>query len=321
MTDATSMLGWHLSGGTAPATEVMMRKSSSVAPSPVSRTFRSWKLQQASSAAIGAALFRAPPLDGIGAKRIETLARRISLCAASAKLTLHTPLGDATRIVYRNIRQCRTPVCVQCNRHRAWKTVRRAASMVGDLLETAPGTRFAFVTLSSRNLPGPSVGEMLSLHESALSRLWRRKKIARAFVGHITGIEIAIRMKAGQWEAGVHSHTLVALDERYFDRTADVYLNQRSIVAEWRKALQVDYNPICHISAIPDSEAVYSGLREVLKYSLAFQHIVVRADTGFSVDPEIAAYLANALYKRRMCRYGGVFAKRRNKANGDGGAS
>lgn len=287
--------------------------------SPITKRFYRWKFQQAATAAVGAALHRAPPLDGISSARIDTLARRISQCAASATLKLDTPADEPTRIIYRNKRRCRSGLCPQCARYRARETVQKAARKLDALLTTAPGTRFAFLTLTSKNMPIADVDAMLKLHERALTRFWRKDAIARAFTGHMTGIEIAIRCTSGKWEAGVHSHSIVALSPDYFNREANTYLRQSALVAHWRASLGVDYKPICHIKAIAHTDAVRATLTECLKYAVAPHRLFEREETGFSVDPTVAAHLAAALYKRRMCRMGGVFVKRRPKKqrNGD----
>jgi plasmid rolling circle replication initiator protein Rep len=286
--------------------------------SPITKRFYRWKFQQAASAAVGAALHRAPALDGINGSRINTLARRISNCAASATLKLQTLPEQPTKIVYRNRRSCRTGLCAQCARYRARETIQRAKLKLDRILASAPTTRFAFLTLTSKNMPIADVAKMLELHERALDRFWRKRAIARAFTGHITGIEIAIRIRNGQWEAGVHSHSIVSLHASYFDKTADTYLTQAVIVSHWRDSLGADYKPVCDIRAIPAGDAVRTTLTECLKYAVAPQRLFEKGQTGFTVDPIVAAYLGAALYKRRMCRMGGLFSKRAKKpTNGD----
>lgn len=281
--------------------------------SPITKRFRRWKFQQAASAAVAAALHRAPTLEGISDRRVKTLARRISRCAVTATLRMHTPPGEPTSIVYRNKRSCRSGLCPQCARRRARDTVQRAAEKLDALTAQAPDTRFAFLTLTSRNMPIAEVATMLSNHERALTRFWRKNAVAAAFPGHVTGIEIAIRRRNGAWEAGVHSHSTVVLGDGYFDKRATIYLRHSAIVALWRKSLGVDYNPICHVRAIADGGAMRATLTETLKYAVAPHRLFERDDSGFSVDPAVAAYLACALYKRRLCRMGGLQVKRRNK--------
>lgn len=276
--------------------------------SPITRRYRRYKMQRAASAALADALKRAPNILGMAKhRRIQVLARRIAACAASTTIRLQTPPGDATRIVYRNKRRCRSGLCMPCARVRAREANQRIAKRLDAILADNQYTRFAFLTLTSRNRPIAEVARMLTDHEQSLGRFWRSHDIARAITGHVTGIEIALRNGTGAWEAGVHSHSLVALHPDYFNRKADLYLSQRRLVTLWRRALRADYNPICHVAAVPHGDDVRASLRECVKYAIA-PHKLFQRDKGFTVDPVVALHLADTLYKRRLVRCGGTFA-------------
>jgi hypothetical protein len=276
--------------------------------SPITRRYRRFKMQRAASAAVADALKHAPTILGMAKhSRFQVLARRIAACAASTTIKLQTPPHEATRIIYRNKRRCRSGLCMPCARVRAKEANQRIALRLDAIQAEAPRTRFAFLTLTSRNRPIAEVADMLKAHELSLARFWRSSEIVRAITGHVTGIEIALRTGNGAWEAGVHSHSLLALHADYFDRTTDRYLSQRRLVALWRRALRADYNPICHVAAVPAGDNAHASLRECVKYAVA-PHKLFQRGEGFAVDPVVALHLADALYKRRLIRCGGVFA-------------
>lgn len=151
---------------------------------------------------------------------------------------------------------------------------------------------------------------MLAETESALSRLMRGRDMTRAIQGHVTGIEIALRGSRQHPEAGVHMHSIIHLHADYFSKESDLYLDQPRLVALWRQALRADYNPICHITAVPPGEGVRGTLIEVLKYAVAPHKLFARG-SNIPVDPVVAAYLVDALYKRRLCRFSGSFSRPR----------
>lgn len=280
-------------------------------PSPVTRRYWRYKMQRNASAAVANALQHAPNILGIAKhRRLQVLAKRMAACAATTTIKLHTPPGDATRIVYRNKRRCRNGLCMPCARIRAKEANQRIAVRLDAILGESPQTRFLFLTLTSRNRPIAEVRTMLADHEQALARFWRSKEIARAMTGHVTGIEIALRGSKGAKEAGVHSHTVAALHRDYFDRQTNLYLSQRRLVQLWRRALRADYNPICHVTAVPAGDDVRGSLRECVKYAVA-PHKLFERGHAQNVDPLVALYLADALYKRRLIRFGGVFATTR----------
>jgi hypothetical protein len=277
-------------------------------PSPITRRYRRYQMQRAASAALADALKRAPNILGMAKhRRMQVLARRIAACAASTTIKLQTPPGDATRIIYRNKRRCRSGLCMPCARVRAGEANQRIALRLDATLADSPRTRFAFLTLTSRNRPIAEVAQMLTDHERALGRFWRNKEVMRAITGHVTGIEIALRTGGGAWQAGVHSHSLVALHPDYFDRKTNRYLSQARLVALWRGALRAEYNPICHVTAVPAGSDVRNSLRECVKYAVA-PHKLFERNKAFAVDPLVALHLADTLYKRRLIRCGGVFA-------------
>lgn len=268
-------------------------------------------MQRAASAAVAEALHQAPPVFGHAKnRRLKVLAKRMAACAATTTIKLRTPPADATRIVYRNTRSCRSGLCMPCARVRARQANDRLATRLDFILGEQPQTRFMFLTLTSRNRPIAEVTQMFADHEKGLVRLWRSPDIARAIKGQVTGIEIALRGEQDAVEAGVHSHSLIAVHADYFDRKANLYLSQRRLVALWRHALRADYSPICHVTAVPAGDGVRSSLRECVKYAVA-PHKLFQRGNGFAVDPLVAAHLADALYKRRLIRFSGVFATTR----------
>lgn len=284
----------------------------SIRPSPVTKRYRRYRMMVAAAAAVGDALHRAPPFGSQNRdRRLQTVARRISGCAVATTVKLETPPNEATRIIYRNKRRCRNGLCPPCARTRSRETVQRIARVMDGIIAVNSGQRFAFLTLTSINQDIADVKRMLALHESALSRFWRGKRIVQAFTGHVTGLEVAIRQRDGRWQAGVHSHSIVALAASYFDRRNGAYLKQAEIVRLWQKALRSDYRPICDVRAIPDHDAARASLFETLKYAVAPHRLFETAGGRFTVDPVVAAYLADALYKKRMCRTGGLFGTTR----------
>lgn len=281
--------------------------SSSSTSSQISRRYHRYRMQRRASAAVAEALRQAPNVLGQAKQhRVRVLARRMAACAATMVIKLQTPPNDASRIIYRNRRSCRSGLCMLCARIRASQANKRINQRLTHILVERPNTRFLFLTLTSRNVPIAAVAQAFTAQEQALGRFWRTQEIARAFTGHVTGIEVAIRKSADGWAAGVHSHSLASVHPDYFDRKRDLYLPQRRIVALWQRALRCDYSPICYVTAVPAGDAVRTSLRECVKYAVSPKMFV-----GKTVDPLVAVYLADALYRRRMTRFGGLFATTR----------
>lgn len=267
-------------------------------------------MQQAASMAVARALKAAP--RGFGRtvdRRLATQARRMEACALSTVIKLVTPKDEATQIILSKKRSCRIALCYPCARYRAYQANLKIGSWLDDLAADQPTIRYAFLTLTSRNKPLSSAAEMFTLHEQALARFWRGRRLSTSVLGHITGIEIALRTNnEGEPQAGVHSHSLLALHPDYFDRTQNLYLAQRAYVALWRRALRADYDPICHVTAIANTADARGSLRECIKYAVAPHKLFQQGPEGPIADPITMAHLSRALYRRRLLRYGGVFS-------------
>jgi hypothetical protein len=280
--------------------------------------------QVESSRAVANALGQTPGDDWEADQIRQRQAERIATCAANTVLKLVTPTDDATRIVQRNSRYCRNMLCMTCARYRAYFANQKFMAWIDELRKAQPQTRFAFCTLTSRNRPLTVTRDMFVAHEAALTRFWRRRTVSRSITGHITSLEIALRQsRAGEWQAGVHSHSLLVLADNYFEPSAGLYLSQPAFVKLWQEALQVSYAPICYVSAIPQAGDVRGALRELLKYAVA-PHKLFHAHEGvLTAEPFVVTQLADALYKRRLTRFGGVFsgAQRRLRAKQQGEAS
>lgn len=279
-------------------------------PSPISRRYRQRLQQVEASRAVARALSQTPGDDWEADQLRQRQAERIAICADNTVLKLVTPTGDATRIVQRNSRHCRNMLCMNCARYRAYFANQKFMAWIDELLQAKPQTRFAFCTLTARNRPLTATREMFAAHEAALTRFWRRRTVARSITGHITSLEIALRQsRGGEWQAGVHSHSLLVLADNYFEPGAGRYLSQAAFVRLWQEALQVTYAPICYVSAIPPAGDVRGALREVLKYAVAPHKLFYAHEGVLTADPFVVTHLADALYKRRLTRFGGVFSR------------
>lgn len=252
-------------------------------------------------------------VTGADRRRLEVLARRMSACAANATFRIVTPPGEASVVKISNRRGCKSALCMQDARFRAGDQVRKAFARIQIIRDVTPDAKFAFVTLTSRNRPVHDVKSMLDAHEAGLGRFWRARPLARALLGQLTSIEIAIRGTPEVPMAGVHSHSLAVLHPEYFSRQRDLYLSQKAICSLWGAAMRLDYQPICDVRRIyTDSASAMPSLLgacvEVLKYSIAPQTLFQRDDYGMYVTPEVIGPLALALYKRRLIRFSGCFS-------------
>lgn len=280
--------------------------------SPTRRRFNRWLLKHACQRATVAALDQAAAsATGPEQARCAIAAKRIGACHASISFRIVTPPGEASRIVIRSPRGCRNAICVVCNGFKASDGRKRANELLAIVCETHE--ILAFLTLTQANRPLDEMPAMFAHHEQSLRRFWVMAPIRRAFLGHLTSIEIAIRGKVRR-EAGVHSHSIVVLHEHYLSRQHDLYLDNPALSALWGRAVRAE-KPIVDIRRIRgpegalDPQALTSAVFECVKYSVAPHKLFDRAATGPIADPDVMRLLLTTLWKRRTVRYGGVVAQ------------
>ena len=154
---------------------------------------------------------------------------------------------------------------------------------------------------------------MFAHHEQSLRRFWNLGSIKRAFVGHLTSIEIAIR-GADRREVGVHSHSIIVLHRDYLSRQHDLYLDNPALSALWGRASRTD-KPIVDIRRIKgadgsvDADAIMGAVFECAKYAIAPHKLFEHTSTGPVADPDTMRLLLSTLWKRRTVRYGGVVSE------------
>ncbi len=200
---------------------------------------------------------------------------------------------------------------MQCARYRARNSVSAAMKQLAVIRELHPDAPFVFLTLTARNRPMEQVKPMLDELESGFKRFMRMRPITNAILGHVSSFEIAIRGTADHPEAGAHIHSSLVMHPNYFNRDHTLYLPQASIVTMFRAALRVDYDPICDIRRVRESEtqSLRSAISETLKYAIAPHELFAHSDFGPAANPAVVAPLLHALYKRRLVRSSGCFTQ------------
>jgi plasmid rolling circle replication initiator protein Rep len=149
--------------------------------------------------------------------------------------------------------------------------------------------RFRFLTLTVKNVKpeelATTVGEMLK----AYRRLTHCKTtITSDWLGFIRTLEITAA-KDGTFHPHIHVLHCVAKTSKPSPTTA--------WVVAWRKAMKLDYDPICDIRAV---SADATGLAEVMKYSTK--------PTKIAADAVALAVAMAALKGRRLQQAGGCLS-------------
>lgn len=219
---------------------------------------------------------------------------------------------------------CQQRLCPLCISRRARRYVYKLSQVMDTVEQEHKGVKFLFLTLALRNVTdGAKLGDALTELTKAWNRLLKQRQIERAVKGWYRAIEITrgddrlhYNEKSGKMEIyedngyHPHIHAILCVDGDYFSNSRK-YLEQKELIQRWKKAARVDYEPTVHIQVAKArrrgggvEQATLAAAKEAGKYPVK--------DVEY-IDPTLPEERAvgivrdytEALYKRRLCAYGG----------------
>ena len=212
---------------------------------------------------------------------------------------------------------CGLRLCPLCGARRA----KRAAHLLTQVLDMVqaehPGTRYIFLTLTVRSVPGDKLGETITKLTEAWAKLRRNRRFERAVQGWFRAIEITAK-SSGIWVDTTtgevrerqsyhpHIHAILAVPANYGDPAAGLYIKTEEWVARWRRSLKVDYDPVCDVRAAKSKKgekANADAAIEAAKYATKDSEYISVANEDVAVQ-RVVDY-TRALKGRRLTAYGG----------------
>lgn len=218
------------------------------------------------------------------AERMKECANWLSFVKEDGKLKLH----DA--------RFCRVRLCPICQWRRALKTYVQMSQILD--VASADGYQFIFLTLTLRNCRAIELGPTLDRLTEAYNRLMKYKEVSSAVYGFYRGSEVTHNLYTDEYHP--HLHCILAVRSGYFGGTK--YISQAQWTYFWRRALQVDYDPIVDVRRCKGGA---KAVAEACKYSVKPSDILNLDDWDMTV--ETLRVLDGALDHRRFIGLGGVF--------------
>jgi plasmid rolling circle replication initiator protein Rep len=200
---------------------------------------------------------------------------------------------DDNSLTFLSAQFCRQRLCPVC----AWWRSRRTFTNVMRVLAEPEieNLRFIFITLSVRNVPGGDLGKTVD----NMYRAWhllagdKPRPFRRSFAGTFRALEITYNAKVQSYHP--HFHILAAVSPAYFKKTNTSYLSTRDIVVLWRRALGVDYDPVCDVRRVKGES--WKPVAEVAKYTVKSAEIR---------EAPVLETLDRVLRGRRLTAYGGL---------------
>lgn len=188
---------------------------------------------------------------------------------------------------------CRVRACVDCIRASSMKRQLRAREFIPQLLAEHPKTTFLFLTLTVRNCRVEDLRETIA----AMAHGWRyfTKRNWHA-LGYVKALEVT--RNADDNSAHPHLHCLLHMRESWFKKH---YLSQEAWTEKWRKAMQLDYQPIVDVRRVRGDPTEI--VPELIKYATKVDNLNAQG---------VAKWLATASLQMHGARHivtGGTFKK------------
>ena len=203
-------------------------------------------------------------------------------------------------------RFCRVRLCPVCQWRRSLKTFAQMSQVLD--IASNDGFQFVFLTLTVRNCGADKLSEKLTHLLLSFNRLMKYKAVQSAIKGYYRGCEVTHNINTDEYHP--HLHVILAVKPSYFG--GSYYLSQAKWTELWRRALQVDYDPIVDIRRCKGGS---KSIAEACKYAVKPSDIISFDDWDLTVDT--LRTLDKALENRRFIGLGGIIKEIHKKLHLD----
>lgn len=206
------------------------------------------------------------------------------------------------RLTLHHANFCRERLCPMCAMQRTKQIFAQVSQVMNAVQEERPELVPVFLTLTVRNCKGGELGETLDTIFQGWRRLMNNKRMQRLIPGWFRALEVTYNDEADTYHP--HIHAIMLMPPSYFTTPKD-YMTTEKWVAAWRKALRLDYDPICDIRSIDVAAADQraGAVAEVAKYTVKDADYI-KTDTHLT-DKLVETFNA-AIRGRRLYAFGGL---------------
>lgn len=197
---------------------------------------------------------------------------------------------------------CKDRLCPMCAWRKSLKIFGQI-SQITDKMLAENNVEFVFLTLTIRNVAGAELSNAVNqLNNGFLKLVSKSKKFPAAekmkknLLGALKVMEVTYNEEADTYHP--HIHAILAVNPTYFHKD---YMTKAELIAAWRKALKVDYDPSIDIRRIDRRP---NAIAETAKYPVKMNNIL-ELDQDRAV--EVVYVLKRVLTGRRMIAFYGLF--------------
>jgi Plasmid rolling circle replication initiator protein and truncated derivatives len=207
---------------------------------------------------------------------------------------------------------CRVRLCPMCS----WRRSIKLYAQVSKVMDAAKSSNYAYImaTFTVANCSSEALSDVITSMMSAYNKLKQLKSFKAAIHGWYRGLEVTHNtdpLSKSYDTYHPHFHCIFAVDKGYFmDKR---YIQRDEWAKMWRKAMKLEYTPMVDIRCVKGKTA--KAVAEISKYTVKDVDYIVSSDYDLSV--RTVRTLDQALHKRRLVAFGGVFKALHKQLNLD----
>lgn len=211
---------------------------------------------------------------------------------------------------------CKSRLCAICNWRRTMKHSYQSTKIVKEVIKRKPTCRWVFVTLTVKNVyDGEELDKSLRDLSQGFNRLVKYKKVNKNLIGFMRATEVTVNHIDNSYNQ--HIHVLMCVKSTYF-HSPENYITQKELIALWRKAMKLNYDPIVDIRAIRrknrQTTEIHSAISEVAKYPVKDTDYMTNNQ---ELNVKRVKDLEEGLNRKRLIAYGGLLRKVHKELNLD----
>lgn len=225
---------------------------------------------------------------------------------------------------------CKARLCPMCNWRRSLKIAFQNKKIIQEVNQREK-VSWLFLTLTVQNVSGEDLKDTMDQMTKAFNRFTKYARFKKSVRGYFRAMEVTRNWdKQSEWHGTYHPHfhVLIAVPNSYFQ--GHYYIKQSEWTALWKRAMQIDYQPIVHVQRVkPKKETTdFLAVEEKMKQSIAEQNAifevskypvkdtdVIRGDEVTPENVQTVKDLDKALAYKRLISYGGLLKEIHRELN------
>lgn len=272
---------------------------------------RPWRKQKVGSQAVAASMYR---LWNKHPRKWDFLKRRADrMWRCSDYLVFSDNADKETGEVTHKLHAaefCRDRMCAMCQ----WRKSLVLFAQVSDIMNKIDAEHSGefvpiFLTLTMKNVATNELGQGITDILKAWSRMMNKSRKRKPYFvtrGWFRALEITYNAQTKEWHP--HIHAVLLVDADYFENP-NKYIEHSAWIAEWKWALQVDYDPNVDVRTFKGERS--KAVAEVSKYSVKPGEWLDKNDNDGT--DERVFILATELKGRRLTAFGGLMLQVRKE--------